>query len=48
MRETTISVSEEEKKELDAASEALFGTDEVPYGATISRLCRQYTGTESG
>lgn len=38
MRETTISVSSDEKDQLDNAKIELFGTDEVPYGAVITEL----------
>jgi hypothetical protein len=38
MRETTISVSHDEKDRLDDAKAELFGTDEVPYGAVITEL----------
>jgi hypothetical protein len=38
MRETTISVSHNEKNRLDDAKAELFGTDEVPYGTVITEL----------
>jgi len=38
LRETTITVSYDEKDRLDDARRELFGTDEVPYGAVISEL----------
>jgi hypothetical protein len=38
MRETTVSVSHDEKDRLDDAKAELFGTDEVPYGAVITEL----------
>ena len=38
IRTTTISVSYDEKRQLDEAAEELFGTTEVPYGETISEL----------
>jgi len=41
MRETTISVSHDEKDRLDDAKAELFGTDEVPYGAVITELVEQ-------
>lgn len=44
-RETTISVSHEEKARLDDAKQELFGTDEVPYGATITELTDRVTDT---
>lgn len=37
-RETTISVSYEEKNTLNEAKRELFGTEEVPYGAVITEL----------
>lgn len=43
-RNTTISVSHEEKACLDDAAEALFGTDEVPYGAVVSELVTRVSG----
>lgn len=38
MRGTTISVSHDEKRQLDEAKLTLFGTDEVPYGTVITAL----------
>lgn len=46
MRETTISVSYEEKRALDKAKVELYHTEEVPYGAVIYELAGQLTGTE--
>lgn len=43
MRKSTISVSNEEKEQLDNAKEVLFGTQEVPYGAAISELVDRVT-----
>jgi hypothetical protein len=40
-RENTVKVSGEEKAKLDDARQELFNTDEVPYGATIARLCEE-------
>lgn len=45
-RSTTISVSHEEKQLLDEAADTLYGTTEVPYGATIERLARLTVGVE--
>lgn len=38
IRTTTISVSTDEKRQLDEAAEELCGTTEVPYGEVISQL----------
>lgn len=38
-RDNTIALSEEEKEELSAARISIFGTDEVPYGVVVSKLC---------
>lgn len=43
MRETTISVSREEKRALDEARFELYQTEEVPYGAVIYELAGRYT-----
>ena len=43
MRETTVKVSHEEKRQLDEAAEELCGTTEVPYGAVISQLVAEVT-----
>ena len=40
-RNKSIAVSEEELQMLKDARLKLFSTDEVPYGATISRLCEE-------
>lgn len=45
-RETTISVSYEEKNKLDEAKHELFSTEEVPYGVVISELTAQLCETE--
>ena len=45
MRETTISVSQEEKDALDEVKHELFGTEEVPYGAVISELTTRVSET---
>jgi hypothetical protein len=42
-RETTISVSHQEKDRLKEAASELFGTDEVPYGAVVSELLDRAT-----
>jgi len=41
MRNTTISVSYEEKDLLDSACEEIYNTTEVPHGAVIEELCRR-------
>jgi hypothetical protein len=38
MRETTISVSYDEKERLDDVAHELYGTTEVPYGEVITQL----------
>jgi len=38
-RQNTVKVSNDEKTSLDKARESIFGTDEVPYGVVISKLC---------
>jgi len=38
-RDKSVAVSDEELQQLKDARLKLFSTDEVPYGATISRLC---------
>jgi tRNA(Arg) A34 adenosine deaminase TadA len=43
LRETTITVSYDEKDRLDEARREMFGTDEVPYGAVITRLVDEVT-----
>jgi hypothetical protein len=40
-RNTTIRISDDEKELLDQAAKAEFGTDEVPYGATVERLAEK-------
>lgn len=39
MRENTVKLSDNEKDRLDEARREMFGTEEVPYGVTIERLC---------
>lgn len=46
MRETTISVSREEKSALDEAKLELYDTEEIPYGVVIYELSRRITDTE--
>jgi hypothetical protein len=40
-RDNSIAVSDEELQQLKDAKLKMFSTDEVPYGATISRLCEE-------
>ncbi|QGA82764.1 hypothetical protein LC1Hm_1720 [Halomicrobium sp. LC1Hm] len=40
-RTNHIRVSDAEKEELNKARMSLYGTDEVPFGAVIDRLCRE-------
>lgn len=41
-RNTTIALTDEEKQRLDAAREAIFGTDEVPYGEVVKKLTERF------
>lgn len=43
MRETTISVSSEEKAALDELKLELYGTNEIPYGVVIAELTERVT-----
>jgi hypothetical protein len=43
MRETTISISYEEKQRLDEAARELCGTTEVPYGEVVTILANRVT-----
>jgi len=38
-RDNSIAISDKELQQLKDARLKMFSTDEVPYGATISRLC---------
>jgi len=38
-RNKSVALSEEELDEIKEVRLKLFGTDEVPYGAVISKLC---------
>ena len=40
-RDKSVAVSEEELQQLKDVRLKMFSTDEVPYGATISRLCEE-------
>lgn len=40
-RDNSVAVSDEELQKLKDARLKMFSTDEVPYGATISRLCEE-------
>jgi hypothetical protein len=42
-RTTTISISHEEKRQLDDAAQELCGTTEVPYGEIIAQLVSEVT-----
>jgi|GEM_PF-6407990 len=46
-RDTSISISHDEKDRLDEAALDLFGTDEVPYGAVVSELVDRVVGSEA-
>ena len=46
-RNELIRVSEDEKKSLERAREAEFGTDEVPFGAVIEALADNYLSGEN-
>lgn len=41
-RDTSIAVSEEEKARLDDVAQEEFGTEDVPYGATITALIQEH------
>ena len=45
-RDTTISISENERNMISEAAIDLFGTDEVPYAVTITRLIDDATDVE--
>lgn len=45
-RDNSIAVSDEELQQLKNARFKMFSTDEVPYGATISRLCEEILNDE--
>ena len=38
-RDNTIALSDKEKEILSEARIEIFGTDEVPYGVVVSKLC---------
>lgn len=38
-RDNTVALSDEEKAVLSEKRIEIFGTDEVPYGVVISKLC---------
>lgn len=40
-RENHILLDDDEKELLDETRKELFGTSEIPYGATIEALCEQ-------
>lgn len=39
VRDNTIALSDDEKELLSNKRVSMFGTDEVPYGVVISKLC---------
>lgn len=41
-RDNSVAVSDEELQKLKDARLDIFSTDEVPYGATITRLCEEF------
>ena len=43
MRDTTIAVTEDERKAIDMVAEDMFGGSDVPYGFTITQLIRRHT-----
>jgi len=47
MRETTISISYEEKQRLDEAARELCGTTEVPYGEVVTLLANRVTDSSN-
>jgi len=40
-RDKSVAVSDEELQQLKDVRLKMFNTDEIPYGATISRLCEE-------
>lgn len=40
-RDNSVALSDEELQQLKDARIEIFSTDEVPYGATINRLCEE-------
>lgn len=40
-RDNSVAISDEELQQLKDARIKMFSTNEVPYGATISRLCEE-------
>ncbi|WP_168219958.1 hypothetical protein [Salarchaeum sp. JOR-1] len=47
IRDTTISLHDTEKERLDDVRERMFGTDEVPYGVVIDRLCDDHVSNNA-
>ena len=48
MREESIAVSGETKNRLDSTAEDLFGTADVPFGATVTALIEYYQTSAQG
>ena len=40
-RDNSVALSDDELQQLKDARLKMFSTDEIPYGATISRLCEE-------
>lgn len=41
-RENTIVLSDDELAQLQATRNEMFGSDEVPYGVVVNKLCEDY------
>jgi hypothetical protein len=42
-RENTIVLSDSELQKLQDTRTEMFGSDEVPYGVVVDKLCSEYT-----
>lgn len=45
-RENNIVLSDSELEQLQRTREAMFGSDEVPYGVVVENLCEQWSENE--
>jgi len=41
-RENNVVLSDSELNKLQSVREDMFGSDEVPYGVVVDKLCEQY------
>jgi len=46
-RDKTVNLNEEEKRDLEAVTQEMFDTDEVPYGVTIQQLINHWRDTDT-